>query len=46
MGKIYVYPISDPEQINVLDTGKKREEYKVLYTQFKEYLSGMTIEGK
>lgn len=46
MGKIYTYPLSDPTQTNILDTAKKREEYAKLYTPFKSYLSGMTIEGK
>jgi len=46
MGKVYVYPASDPNQITLLDTWEKRDEYKKFYTPFKSYLSGITIEGK
>ena len=46
MGNVYTYPLSDPNETTSLDTWEKRKEYSSLYSNFKWYLSGMTIEGK
>lgn len=46
MGKVYVYPLSDTQQVIPLDTWEKRKEYSRLYSTFKGYLSGITIEGR
>ena len=46
MGKVYVYPTSDKDQEILLDSWDKRKEYMPLYSRFKSYLSGITIEWK
>ena len=46
MGKVYVYPTRDKDQEILLDSWDKRKEYMPLYSKFRSYFSGMTIEGK
>ena len=44
MGEVIVYPLDDPTSKISLDSLEARREYNTMYTTFKEYLSGITLE--
>lgn len=44
MGGVVVYPLDDPSAQISLDTPESRKEYAHMYTAFKSYLSGITLE--
>ncbi len=46
MGRIYIYPMSDPTRTIDLDTWEKKWEYKQFYAPLKSYLNSLMIEGK
>ncbi len=44
MGEVYVYPLDNPEWKISLSVAENRAHYKKMYTEFKSYLSGITLE--
>jgi penicillin-binding protein 1A len=44
MGKVEVYPEWDPKSSKMIMTAEDRSLYAPLYTEFRSYLSGMTME--
>jgi membrane peptidoglycan carboxypeptidase len=44
MGKLEIYPASDPDNRTILLSPEDKKTYAPLYDEFKSYLSGMTLE--
>lgn len=44
MGEVIVYPLDDPSSKISLDAPDAKKEYSAMYTNFKQYLSGITLE--